>query len=411
MKKQFLASCIAILLIAACNNRERSSTSINIIDIAGALDRTVTFNVSDFGKTIRYIPLETTDDCLIGNNPQIKVLKDYIIITANKSCYSFSKKDGSFIGKIGRVDNDPEGYSHAFGWANEKEDFLFFARQPNNLIKYDLKGNYSGKVELTNPPGLASHFLITDSLIIGHYNELFGNSRTSVALFGADGQLRDTIPSILTPIQQSPNDIENINMLIGTHIYGNWSANGVIILNYRNNQAYLTTISAATLWKHDNKVRFKENYIDTIYTINGSHLEPYMTFDTGAWHWPEQERTDKESSHKRILPTYVAENDRLIFFQCIQGVHEDRILYNGLYAKDNGKTTLSNSKDAISDNLTGFLAFNPIAMSTAGEFVGLIEATHALEWMEEHPDTETGKEFAFLKSLTDDMNPIVVLVE
>jgi len=35
------------------------------------------------------------------------------------------------------------------------------------------------------------------------------------------------------------------------------------------------------LWKSDNKIRYKENFNDTIYTVSGNELTPYIAFSTG----------------------------------------------------------------------------------------------------------------------------------
>ena len=48
--------------------------------------------VSDFGQTIRYIPLDTPDEGLVGRNPVIKVLKNHIVIeSAGKNLFPLLK--------------------------------------------------------------------------------------------------------------------------------------------------------------------------------------------------------------------------------------------------------------------------------------------------------------------------------
>ena len=42
--------------------------------------------VSQLGKNIRYVPLETTDSSLIGNSYNIKLLKDKILVATEGSC-------------------------------------------------------------------------------------------------------------------------------------------------------------------------------------------------------------------------------------------------------------------------------------------------------------------------------------
>ena len=73
MKATLIFACV-ILLLSSCTNREKSASNSNSIDIEESMQNLIKLKVSDFGKTIRYIPLETTDDCLIGNKPVVKVL-------------------------------------------------------------------------------------------------------------------------------------------------------------------------------------------------------------------------------------------------------------------------------------------------------------------------------------------------
>ncbi len=412
MIQKTLFTSILISLLASCTNQENSMTHSNIIDIEAGLKNITKLKVSDFGKTIRYIPLETTNDCLIGNNPIVKVLKNYIVIEANKSCFLFNKKDGSFISSIGHIGQDPEAYSSAFCWTDEKEHFLYFIRQPNQLIKYDMKGHFTGKTEFSSPSGLAGYYLLTDSEIIGYYNGLNNINNSCLAFFDTNGALIDTLPPLLSKTEESINDILSISVIRGSDIYGNWTKTGAVIIDYKDDKKQIIAPDAAVLWKNDGNIRFKENFIDTIYTITNRELTPSIIFNTGKWHWPEQERTSKNKTNERIFIANVSENNTYIFFQFIKGLYADTpTLYNGLYNKKTGETKLAKNSDAIEDNLTNFMPFNPLSISTSGEFASLIETGDIIEWLEEHPEAKENKKLTFLKDVNDDMNPVIVLVE
>ena len=67
MKRQIVPCGIfALLLLPSCNRTQQTS-EINQIDIAEGIEKLAELKVSDLGKTIQYIPLETTDSCLIGS--------------------------------------------------------------------------------------------------------------------------------------------------------------------------------------------------------------------------------------------------------------------------------------------------------------------------------------------------------
>lgn len=60
MKRQIVSCGIfAMLLLASCNGAQQTS-EVDLIDIAGGMEKLTELKVSDLGKTIRYIPLETT---------------------------------------------------------------------------------------------------------------------------------------------------------------------------------------------------------------------------------------------------------------------------------------------------------------------------------------------------------------
>jgi len=410
MEKTILFACF-VLILTSCTHQEKDVSKIKTIDIEGSMQDLAKLNVSDFGKTIRYIPLETTDDCLIGNNPIVKVLKNNIVIEVNRRCLLFNKKDGSFISEIGHVGQDPEAYSSASSWADDKEDFLYFNKAPDKLIKYDMNGVFAGKIDLPSRPGLAEFYSLTGSGIIGYYNGINSGNYT-LAFFDNEGALKDTIMPLLTKPEELVEDILNISVTKGSSTYGNWGKTGTIILDYKNDKKLIIAIEVATLWNNNGNIRFKENFIDTIYTISAGKLIPEIAFNTGKWHWPENERMSKRNNIERIFISDVSENNSFVFFQCINGLYTDEpILYNGLYNKKTGKTKLSRYNDEIQDDLTGFIPFIPLSMSTSGEFISLIEAIDIMEWIEEHPEAKNNSELSFLKDFNDDMNPVIVLVE
>ncbi|MDL2305557.1 DUF4934 domain-containing protein [Bacteroides sp. OttesenSCG-928-D19] len=411
MKKNFLFLLVCASLLISCTNQKKANEASTTIDIERCMQNTTTLNVSDLGPTIRYVPLETTDDCLIGKIPIVKVLKRHIVIESGQHCYLFDKEDGSFISAIGHVGQDPEAYNSPFSRTDEKEEFLYFTHQPDQLVKYDMKGNFAGKIAFSSQSESASCYLFTDSEIIGYYNGL--NPRDYVlAVFDKEGILQDTIPALLPKTDELFADILNISVTKGTDTYGNWTKTGAIIIDYKNDKRQILAPDATTLWMNNGNIRFKETFIDTIYTVMNGKLLPYITFNTGKWHWPERERMSKNNNSERVFIADVSENDRFVFFQCIKGLYsDDRVLYNGLYNKKTGETKLSKYSDAIPDDLTSFMPFKPLEISTSGEFVSLIEADQITEWLEKHPEAEKNEKLPFLKNFNEEMNPVIVLVE
>ena len=405
---------VCLIFFVSCKNQENSTFRTNIIDIEDGLQNLTTIKTSDFGKTIRYIPLETTDGSLVGNNPIFKVLRDYIVVEFRSpgSCLLFDKKDGHFIAKIGNIGQGPNEYSDIFSWTDEKEEFLYFKRAPGQLLKFDMQGNFCGNMAFSTPPGLADYYLLTDSGGIGYFNAIGQRQLFSLGFFAKEGNLIDSIPLLYPKNQIDASQIESISVLREYTIYGNWGKVGLIMIDYKNDTREILAANIARLWKNNGNIRFKEDYVDTLYTVSGSKLVPSIIFNTGKYHWPVEEITSKKNTNERIIITDVSENDNFVFFQCIKGLYSDEpILYNGLYNKKTGETKIGNFSNAIEDDLTHFMPFAPFGMGTSGEFISFVEAYKIMEWLEKHPEAKDNEDLAFLKQLDEEGNPVVILIE
>ena len=77
------------------------------IDVAGAMEKPTDFRV---GSDVRYVPLETTDSCLVGGSPNILLLDKEIVVFSRQTCFIFDKESGKFLSKVGHLGDDPEAY-------------------------------------------------------------------------------------------------------------------------------------------------------------------------------------------------------------------------------------------------------------------------------------------------------------
>jgi hypothetical protein len=275
-----------------------------------------------------------------------------------------------------------------------------------------MQGNFSGKVDFSTPPGMADYYVFTDSKIIGYFNDLGPLNQLTLGFFDKNGILNDSVPSLFPKLPPDAGDIEKIEILKGNSSYGNWAKAGVIMFYYKNDNRQFIPPNTIRLWNSNGNIRFKEDFVDTLYTVSGNHLIPSITFNTGKYHWPMEERLSTKNTKERIFISDVSENDYFVFFQCISGLYSNEsVLYNGLYDKQTGKTKLSKFSNAIEDDLTQFMPFIPLGISTSGEFVSIVEAYKILEWMEEHPEAKNNDKLSFIKDLNEESNPVVILIE
>lgn len=100
-----LASLISLFLNVSCQsigtNNNEVALSDDVKKIVVTLDNDSPILVSDFIDSIRYVPLETSDQCLIQNIDQLEIYNDNIIILdQTTNSIFFFNKNGKFLRKI-----------------------------------------------------------------------------------------------------------------------------------------------------------------------------------------------------------------------------------------------------------------------------------------------------------------------
>ncbi|MDD4513957.1 DUF4934 domain-containing protein [Massilibacteroides sp.] len=401
----FYIACLACFMIACLDNKQAEVKGVTTIDVAGAMENPVELKLSELVKDVRYIPLETTDSCLIGNHPNLLLLNHQIAVYTNKDCLLFNKSNGKFICKVGHRGDDPEAYTSPQPIYNGVDGLLYFRRSPAAMQKYDLQGNYKGKIELPSTPASPSDVLFTDSFNVGFYNSLAQqyNARLLV-FFDNNGTEIDTIPA-LSPVlpEKKMADIANISIM-------KRGLAGFLLTHFKDGGVSAGISGIPFLWEQDGLVRLKENFNDTVYTVTREKLIPSIVFSTGKWSWGPEARTDPEDSESRLLMTTVFETDQFVFFQCTRSAYSDKpIVYNGVYDRNTGLTRICEEDKNFTDDLTNFLPFSPKTCSAKGEFGSIIGSDKIMEWFEEHPEEVKNEKIAALKSITEESNPVVAI--
>lgn len=413
MKKALIYVTGAIgLMLAACQPSAQKVKEDGLvhIDVAGAMEDLTELKISDLGTRVRYVPLETNDSCLIGRNPEIKVLDKQILVKSGDDLFSFDKETGRFLNAIGHVGDDPEGYQQGgLPTYNDRNGLLYFVRQPDQLQKYDLQGNYRGKDIVPTPPAMPTDYAFIDTLAVGYYNN-FGQQNThnrSLAFFTETGELTDTMNSLLPALP--PMGITDIDRIY-VKKFGNM---GAIFTHFQNGTASASIAGVPLLWKVEGKLCFKEIFSDTLYNIvRPGSIVPYAVLETGKWHFPAEARQETSGSGNKLLPTIVWENDSIVFFQCVRGLYEDEPeVLNGIYNKTVRTTHMAQESQGIADDVNGFLPFHPNTCGTQGEFAQIVEVSEVLEWLDGHPEAKDNPAFTSLLHLNEENNPIVILVE
>lgn len=402
-----LKCIVAALALAACSQPAAVVTDdLAVVDVEGAVAAMDGLRLSDLGDSVRYVPLETNDSCLIGRNPSVQVLDGYILVSSGGNVFSFDGQDGRFVAKIGHRGEDPQAYSSASAYYNEGDGLLYFVRYPDRLQLYDLCGRYRGSLKVPVPPEMPTAYAFSDSLIVGYYANVaqMNAHARALLLFDRAGQGCDTVSSLLPMLP--PMGLQDISS-ISVKKFGN----GGMILTRFQDGSVSANLMGSNLWSHAGHVRFKESFCDTIYNVVDNRLQPAVAFRTGRWHFPAGERANGEGSDDKILPMCILEGAETIFFQCVRGLYADRPeTLNGIYNRRTQTTRMAPESEGLADDINGFLPFRPTASTAQGGYASLLLPDDILPWLDEHPEARSNPALAPLLGIGEEDNPVVVIV-
>ena len=116
-------------------------------------------NVSQIAEDIEFLPLETTDECLLGNGMRNLVVtqNDIIIYDGEEVCYRFGR-NGKFKNRIGRKGNGPGEYVKSLYIVVDTLNQWVYMGDYNQkkFVKYDYEGKYLADLK-TDGVGLLNY--------------------------------------------------------------------------------------------------------------------------------------------------------------------------------------------------------------------------------------------------------------
>ena len=98
--------------------------------------------LSDIAKRVTYVPLETKDNCLIGNHYWVTVSKEYIFVFMSGEILQFSS-NGKFIRQINKVGQGPgEIFVRCFTIDEENQLIYAYHNYTHDIYVYNIDGKY-----------------------------------------------------------------------------------------------------------------------------------------------------------------------------------------------------------------------------------------------------------------------------
>lgn len=357
-----ITSCCLILASCGNNSNKNHKGDISLTKIAIEDSLNLNTSLSDLGiKDIEYVILETSDICLLKENPDIYLTDSLIITIAREEpiCL-FNRKDGKFIRKIGNRDHSHEGYrevTHSYPF--DENAFFVKGWKPNEYKLFDYKGNLIKSIELEGDSleAIMSYAYLNDSVNIGYVWNFNGKQKNKIKFFEKNGRCSDNIPQT-------------------DHFDWNHERDGFILFRWE-----------CWMYRYDDKLFFLENTKDTIFQIDKMKAIPKYVFTHGKW------------------VREVFETNRILMFQ----FNFDE--KTGVYDKKSRRLLACDRKSGFINDIDNFINFSPFSMNKHEEMVGIVPALDLVDWFDKN--TEQAQEIAprlkKLKSIKETDNPVVMI--
>ena len=330
--------------------------------------------LNELASDIRYVPLETTDDCLMNNEFYIMQYTGEDIITSG--IFHFDK-NGKFLNKIGSKGQGPEEYLQglfAFGdWKNK----LLYVQNWTTLTCYGFDGTFVRSVP-TPQLNMGAAGLFDENHILYSNDIYYADKANPIQLYMVDSQNGKTVSKWRGHLEENKK-------------YGMILTSRDFMYNYDNSLFYkpaLENVIFKILSPKKRQLVYKFDCSGKDIDVSADEVDPKKRFQFLSVYWA------KETAQYLFVNYGMKNISRL-----------------GIYDKE--KKTFTNV--TIKDNLAGGYDIHPAWTSDDNHLLMVYYAGRLLQDKEKRYSTgllpERKKELdELLKNIKEDDNPVVILV-
>lgn len=397
MYKYLFLICMTFSLSACGGNKTEQQTVVEAEPAEPEYPVTVPFEagvgveremkLSDIADSVRYIPLETKDNCLIDFINPATVVKTgkYWFVSSNSVLYQYTL-DGKFIRTIGSRGGGPGQFNYFQQIdVNEDSGLIFMLTTSGKINVYDMETGKS-LYAIKTPDREASQFaMLNDSLLATFMLNSSGQQKERIHISNPKCEILNTFyRSDLFEIKSGTRWL----MMSGTDRY---------------------------MFRYEDMVCYKEYYCDTLFVVTKDELQPRYIIDLGKYSIPidcRMEACDGDwNAFKTVGAPYirnqVIETDSLLFMPYNYWAGEKaRERYMVLYDKK-AKDCFSIPGGRIENDFPGALPLRPATSPEKNVLLSVWEVGDIMKEAEKNPAI---LEHPQLKGLTEDDNPVLMLV-
>jgi hypothetical protein len=381
MKHTLYVSCIllCVVIFQSCLKKRHKQDSGSGQTITIPFDPNRFSSLNAFVSKITVVPLETNDDCLIGQSiASVKLHQDLIYINSHRRQLLVFDLNGNFIRNIGSVGQGP-------GEFREMRDFIFTndgnieILDSKKIETYTLDGKHIG----TKKYNLLGKDLYCNPMYFcpSNSNEYFFWGGT---LGLRDEKLRE---------KSSLMYLINKNMQVERGYFSTRYGDGGIISPFKYYQDYVLVTPSA----------FDYN----IYQIDGNDsVSIRYSFDFGKYAFDINKDIDRKTiayeNYIREISDY-EETDRFLYSSFVY----KNLIYNLLYSKTTGEKHIHALKPELNEKEFRLL---PVYASYEDQLVSVADIITIKKDLEERVSKENIKKWGLedFHKLDDEDNPVLI---
>jgi hypothetical protein len=329
--------------------------------------------LSTIAADIRYIPLETTDNCLLSKSYSVCYTGDEILAGSEGNFYHFDK-NGKFINTIGRKGNGPGEYSYGMFYFLDNNRKYMYIYELGYMLCYTYDGRFVRKLKAPDL-NMGTAEMFDENHIIYSNDTYFSNTANPLQLFVMDTAGKSV---------------------------------GKIRGHVEKNKRYGVNLSSRDfMYIYDRAVYFKPALENAVYRVlSPRDKELAIRFEVGNKGIEiERNEISPENRMKSISIFQIRETDKYIFV--LYGY--EKKVYNGLYDRQ----TKEFSNVTVKDDLSGGMDIVPAGNCASG-YLCMVYFPEIVKEAKHYSTAslpERKKEFdQLLSNLKDDDNPILVLM-
>ena len=260
-------------LLGCRQNSNNKADDIVVIDVINNIGKYQDIFISEFVSELEYIPLETSENCLIAGVRSILVTPTHIfaqihlsvggsvILPGATRCYAFDR-NGRFLCEIGRVGQGPGEYQSILGLFIDEKSQLLYIETHRTLLEYSYDGVFRRSIrkpQNKNEFPIREVMFVRDNLFIGHSPNYRGNEPYNFVLFNDSGRIIKTFDNHIKFEQ--------------------------------TNDGFSTTDQSMPPFRVSEYIYVKEYSNDTLYCLNEQNeLIPQFVYDLGKYTYSKEKR-------------------------------------------------------------------------------------------------------------------------